>query len=68
MRPLPVRTPAGRTAPLRTCLTVRLRRNVIAQSPDRAETHIPPVRLGRMSPKALVTQARQVGLGRKSLI
>lgn len=67
MRPLPARRPVGRIPPLRMCLTARLRRNMIAQSPDRTETHTPPVRLSKVSRKALVTQARQVGLGRRSL-
>lgn len=57
MRPHLARTPVGRTAPLRTCLTVRPRRNKTSQSPGRTETCISAVRPGRESPKAPVTQA-----------
>lgn len=68
MRPRLARRPVGRTAPLRICLTVRPRRNRIAQSPGRTETCIPAVRLGRESLKAPETQATQVIVGRKCLI
>jgi hypothetical protein len=65
MRPPLVRRPVVRTAPRRTCLTARLRRNVMTQNTGKAGLPTPAVRLDQESPKSFTTQARKVGLGMK---
>ncbi|XP_073936027.1 KN motif and ankyrin repeat domain-containing protein 4 isoform X3 [Castor canadensis] len=65
MRPPLVRRPVVRTAPRRTCLTARLRRNVMTQNTGKAGLPTPAVRLDQETPKSFTTQARKVGLGMK---
>lgn len=64
MRPPPARRPAERTAPQKTYLTARLRRNVMAQNTDGARMPTQAARQGQPSPRAPATQAREKGLGK----
>lgn len=66
MRPPPVRRPAVRTAPQKTCLTARLRRNVMAQNIGVARMPTQVARRGKASPRAPATQTRGKGLGKNS--
>lgn len=64
MRPPPARRPVVRTAPQKTCLTARLRRNVMAQNIGGARMPTQAARQGKASPMAPATQAREKGLGK----
>lgn len=65
-RPLPARRPVVRTAPQKTCLTARLRRNVMAQNIGGARMTTQAARQGKASLRAPATQAREKGLGKNS--
>ena len=63
-RPPQVRRPVARTAPQKTCLTVRLRRNVMAQNIGGTGMPTPAARWDKPSLRAPAAQARNGDLGK----